>query len=274
MPFCEAKDGTKLYVKDWGSPDAPPVVLVHGWPLDADMWEYQAVELAASGLRVITYDRRGFGRSDQPWGGYDYDTLAGDLATVIGKLGLRTPSLVGFSMGGGEVVRYIARYGAAQVRSAVLVSSVVPYMLKTDDNPNGVDASVFDSMLTDLKKDRPAFLSTFGKKFFGPQLLSSPVSSDTLDWARNVCLLASPKATLDCVTAFSRTDFRGDLTAMKVPTLVIHGDADAIVPIDIAGRTAAKSIPGAVLNEYAGAPHGLFITEKDRLTRDLLAFLR
>jgi len=274
MPFCDATDGTKLYFKDWGSPTAPPVVLISGWPFDADMWEYQAVELAASGLRVIAYDRRGFGRSDQPWTGYDYDTLASDLATIIDKLQLRSPALVGFSMGGGEVVRYISRHGATRVRSAALVSSVVPFMLKTDDNPDGVDASVFESMVGQLMKDRPAFLAAFGKKFFGAHVLGSPVGSEMLDWAKNVCLLASPKATLDCITAFSRTDFRKELGGMKLPVLVIHGDDDAIVPFAASGRAAAEGIPGAVLSVYPGAPHGLFITEKVRLTRDLLAFLR
>jgi non-heme chloroperoxidase len=274
MPFCETKDGTKLFYNDWGSTSAPPVVLISGWPFDADMWEYQAVNLAASGLRVIAYDRRGFGRSDQPWNGYDYDTLAGDLATLIEKLGLRAPSLVGFSMGGGEVVRYIARHGAARVKSAVLVSSVVPFLLKTPDHPEGVDRSVFDTMLADLKKDRPAFLASFGKKFFGAGLLTSPVSSDVLDWAKTVCLMASPKATLDCVRAFSETDFRAELQALTLPVLVIHGDADAVVSIDVSGRAAAAGIRGATLKEYAGAPHGLFVTEKDRLTEDLLGFLR
>lgn len=274
MPFCEAKDGTKLFFNDWGAPLSPPVVLISGWPFDADMWEYQASALAANGLRVISYDRRGFGRSDQPWLGYDYSTFASDLAAIIDKLNLQLPSLVGFSMGGGEVVRYISKYGANRVRSAVLISSVVPFMLKTPDHPDGVDAGVFQSMIADLKKDRPAFLASFGKKFFGAHLLTSPVSNETLAWAQNACLLASPKATIECVGAFSQTDFRRELTSLKLPVMVIHGDADAIVPIESTGRIAAAAIPGAAIKEYAGAPHGLFVTEKDRLARDLLAFLR
>lgn len=274
MPFCEAIDGTKLYFKDWGAPVAPPVVLISGWPFDADMWEYQAVELAASGLRVIAYDRRGFGRSDQPWTGYDYDTLAGDLTAIIEKLQLRSPALVGFSMGGGEVVRYISRHGVSRVRGAALVSSVVPFLLKTEDNPEGVEAAVFESMIGQLMKDRPAFLASFGKKFFGAHVLGSPVSSEMLDWAQMVCLRASPKATLDCISAFSRTDFRKELANLKLPVLVIHGDDDAIVPIAASGNAAAAGIPGATLTVYPGAPHGLFITEKVRLTRDLLTFLR
>ena len=274
MPFCEAKDGTKLFFNDWGAPLAPPVVLISGWPFDADMWEYQASVLAGNGLRVIAYDRRGFGRSDQPWLGYDYNTFASDLAVIIDKLGLQSPSLVGFSMGGGEVVRYVSRYGASHVRSAVLISSVAPFMLKTKDNPRGVDASVFDSMVAELKKDRPAFLAAFAKTFFGDRVLASPVSDETLDWAKNVGLLASPKATIECVAAFSQTDFRAEMSSLKVPVLVIHGDADAVVPIELTGRLAATAISGAVLKEYAGAPHGLFVTEKDRLARDLVTFLR
>jgi pimeloyl-ACP methyl ester carboxylesterase len=172
MPFCETNDGTKIFYNDWGAPTAPPVVLISGWPFDADMWEYQAVELASRGLRVIAYDRRGFGRSSQPWGGYDYDTLASDLASLIDKLSLRAPSLVGFSMGGGEVVRYLSRNPGA-VKKAALVSSIVPLMVKTADHPEGIDRTVFDTMISDLKKDRPAFLASFGKKFFGAGLLSS-----------------------------------------------------------------------------------------------------
>jgi pimeloyl-ACP methyl ester carboxylesterase len=172
------------------------------------------------------------------------------------------------------VVRYISKYGANRVRSAVLISSVVPFMLKTPDHPDGVDASVFQSMIADLKKDRPAFLASFGKKFFGAHLLTSPVSNEMLAWAQNACLLASPKATIECVGAFSQTDFRRELTSLKLPVMVIHGDADAIVPIETTGRIAAAAIPGAAMKEYAGAPHGLFVTEKDRLARDLLAFLR
>ncbi len=273
MPMCQAKDGTGLYFKDWGAPAAPPVVLISGWPFSADMWEYQAVELAASGLRVVAYDRRGFGRSDQPWHGYDYDTFANDLGTIIDTLGLEAPSLVGFSMGGGEVVRYLSKFGVGRVRNAVLVSSVVPFLLKTTGH-DGVESSVFDSMIDDIKKDRPAFLASFGKKFFGAHLLTSPVSSETLEWARNVCLLASPRATMQCVHAFSETDFREELPGLKLPVLIIHGDADAIVPIAVSSRIAATMIPGAVAIEYEGAPHGLFLTEKDRLTRDLLSFLR
>ena len=271
MPQVKAKDGTMLYYKDWGT--GVPVVLIHGWPLNADMWEYQAGVLAAQGHRVIAYDRRGFGRSEQPWSGYDYDTMADDLGAVLETLDLRGAALVGFSMGGGEVVRYLARGDAGRVSKAVLVSSVVPYMVKADDNAGGISRSVFDEMVEGLEDDRPAFLSSFGRKFFGVGLISFSISSELLDWTQGLALQASPKATIDCVRAFSETDFRGDCAKVGVPTLVIHGDADNTVPIDGAGRAAAKLIKGAKLVEYEGAPHGLFYPQRDRLNKDLLTFL-
>ncbi len=272
MPFLDAKDGTKLYYKDWGS--GPPVVLIHGWPLNADMWEYQAPTLAQAGFRVIAYDRRGFGRSEQPWNGYDYNTLADDLAAVMETLSLHDAALVGFSMGGGEVARYMSRAGGRGVSKAVLVSAVTPFMMKTSDNPEGVDRSIFTGMIEGLKKDRPSFLATFSKGFFGVGLLSSPVSSDLVQWAGNLALMASPEATVDCVTAFGETDFRGDMAAFKVPTLVIHGDADQTVPLDASSKRAAAMIEGSQLHVYEGAPHAIPMTHAERLTQDLLAFLR
>ena len=272
MPFLDAADGTKLFYKDWGS--GPPVVLVHGWPLDADMWEYQAPVLAAAGFRVVAYDRRGFGRSEQPWAGYEYNTLADDLAAVIGGLKLHDASLVGFSMGGGEIARYMSRHGGAGVAKAVLVSAVTPYMLKTADNPEGVDRGVFTAMIDGLRKDRPNFIANFSKGFFGVGMLSSPVSSDLVQWSGNLAMLASPKATVDCVTAFGETDFRPDMAHFHVPTLVIHGDADQTVPLDASGKRTAAMIQGAHFDVYEGAPHAIPFTHEDRLTQDLLAFLR
>jgi pimeloyl-ACP methyl ester carboxylesterase len=271
MPYFETTDGTQLYYQDWGS--GRPVVLVHGWPLNADMWEYTSIALAEAGLRVITYDRRGFGRSGKPWGGYDYDTLTADLDSLIRKLDVRDLSLVGFSMGGGEVARYVARHGAERVASAVLISSVTPYLLRTEDHEDGVPATVFGEMVDGLRNDRPHFLAGFGKTFFGAGMLNFTISNELLEWASMMALQASPKATIDCVAAFSATDFRADLRAMHLPTLVIHGTADATVPIDVAGRAAIKLLPNAQLLEYPGAPHGLFYTERDRLNRDLLGFL-
>lgn len=270
MPMVEARDGTPLYVKDWGT--GSPIVLVHGWPLNADMWEYNAPALAGAGHRVIAYDRRGFGRSGQPWGGYDYDTLADDLGCVLDALDVRGATLVGFSMGGGEVARFLGRGPSPRVAKAVLVAAVAPYLLKTADNPEGLDRSTFDGFVEKLQNDRPAFLASFGKVFFGTGLLDFSVSSEILQWALMMALQASPKATVDCVRAFSETDFRADAARIGVPTLIIHGDADQTVPIGVSARQAVRLIRGATLVEYAGAPHALMYTERDRLNQDLLRF--
>ncbi len=272
MSYIKTQDGTKLYVKDWGS--GRPVILLHGWPLSSDSWDDGAMALANAGFRAIAYDRRGFGRSEQPWSGYDYDTLADDLAAVIGETGAQDATIVGFSMGGGEVARYMSRHEGKNVAQAALVASVVPYMLKTADNPNGVDQSVFDQMTAGMKKDRAHFFAGFFKDFFGAGLVSSPVSNEVLEWARNVSLQAGLKPTLACAEAFATTDFRPDLAAFHVPTLIIHGTDDKTVPIDTSARAAAKGISQAKLIEYDGAPHGLFATHKEQLIKDLLAFLR
>ncbi len=271
MPFTKAVDGTELFYNDWGS--GKPVVLIHGWPLNSQMWEYQAPVLAANGCRVVAYDRRGFGKSGQPWTGYDYDTMADDLHTLMEALDLRGATLVGYSMGGGEVARYLSRHGAGRVAKAVLLSAVTPMMLKTPDHPDGVDQSVFDKILDGLAADRPNFLASFGKQFFGAGLLNFTVTTEILEWALWMAMAASPKATTDCVRAFSATDFRRDMAAITVPTLVIHGTSDATVPIDVSARAAVQMIPGAKMMEYEGAPHATFFTAKDRLNADLLAFI-
>ena len=271
MNHITMADKTTLYVKDWGS--GRPVILLHGWPLSSDSWDDQAMAIAGAGYRAIAYDRRGFGRSSQPWSGYDYDTLTDDLATVIKQTGAQDAILVGFSMGGGEVARYMSRHDGKSVGKAVLVSSVVPYMLKTSDNSEGTDQSVFDEMSAGMKADRAKFFGNFFKDFFGVSLLSSPVSEELVEWARSVAMQASLKATLACAGAFSTTDFRPDLAHFKVPTLIIHGTDDKTVPIDASGRAAAKGIAQSTLLEYDGAPHGLFATHKDRLTKDLLDFI-
>ena len=271
MSHVTTADQTQLYVKDWGS--GRPVILMSGWPLSSDSWDDQAMAIANAGHRAIAYDRRGFGRSTQPWSGYDYDTLADDLAAVIEQTGARDATLVGFSMAGGEVARYLSRHNGKSVVQAALVSSVVPFMLKTNDNPDGTEQSVFDEMAQGMQDDRAQFFAGFFKDFFGVSLVSHPVSSQLLDWARGVALQASLKATLECAKSFSGTDFRADLAAFKVPTLIIHGTDDKTVPINAAGRAAAKGISQATLVEYDGAPHGLFATDKARLTKDLLDFL-
>ncbi len=272
MPYIKTRDGTDLYVKDWGS--GRPVVLIHGWPLSADSWDAQAMALADAGFRAIAYDRRGFGRSAQPWTGYDYDTLSDDLADVMKETGADSDAtIVGFSMGGGEVARYMSRHEGKGVIAAGLISSVVPYMLKTEDNPNGVPEEVLQGIGDGIKEDRFGFWTGFFKDFFGVGMISSPVGEETLDWAWRTTMQAGLKPILQCAQSFSHTDFRGDLPAFRVPTLVVHGTADKTVPIDATGRAAAKGIAGAQLVEYDGAPHGLTVTESDRFTNDLLTFL-
>lgn len=272
MSHVKTKDGVNLYVKDWGS--GRPVIMMHGWPLTADTFDDLALAVAGAGMRAIAYDRRGFGRSDQPWTGYDYDTLSDDLAAVIEQTGATNATLLGFSMGGGEVARYMSRHGGRNVSQAVLVASVVPFMLKTNDNPHGTEQATFESMAQGIKEDRAKFWGTFLKQFYGIGLVSHPVSEETVEWSRSLAMQASLKATLDCATAFATTDFRPDLAAFKVPTLIIHGTGDKTVPIEAAGRAAASGIANSTLIEYDGAPHGLTESHKQRYIEDVLAFLR
>lgn len=271
MNTVQTTDQTRLYVKDWG--EGPPVILIHGWPLSADSWDDQAMAIAAAGHRVIAYDRRGFGRSTQPWSGYDYDTLADDLAAVIQQSGAKDATLVGFSMGGGEVARYMACHGGHSVVKCALISSILPFRLKTGDNPAGTGQASFDQTALALNTDRALFFSGFFKTFFGENSEERTVSTELLEWARSIALQASLKATIECMRSFSSTDFRPDLAAINVPTLLIHGTEDKTVPIAASSRLAAQSIAQSTLIEYDGAPHGLFATDKDRLTGDLLAFL-
>lgn len=272
MPYLTTNDDTQLYLKDWGA--GRTVILLSGWPLTADSWDDQAMVFAGSGYRVIAYDRRGFGRSSQPWGGYDYDTLADDLACVIRQTGAQDVTLIGFSMGGGEVARYMSRHAGQSVVKAALVSSVVPGMLKSADNPEGTEQAVFDDIDKRLRIDRAQFFAGFFKDFFGVGVLTRPVSAELVEWARAQAMQASLHATLECVKAFSATDFRADLEAFRVPTLIIHGTADKTVPIAASARAAHAGIAQSVLQEYEGAPHGLFASDKQRLGEDLLAFIR
>ncbi len=271
MTYLTTSKDTQLYVKQWGA--GRPVILLHGWPLSSDMWDHHATKLAEAGYSTIAYDRRGFGRSSQPWSGYDYDTLADDLASVIEQTGARDAVLVGFSMGGGEVARYMSRHAGKGVTQAVLVSSVVPYMLATPDNVDGTEPAAFQKMSEALQDDRARFYTGFFKQFYGVRILPS-VSSEWMESTRNVAMQAGLRATLECVKSFSTTDFRRDLSSFKVPTLVIHGDDDQVVPIYAAGRAAVKGIANATLIEYEGAPHAIPVTHRDRLTEDLLAFIR
>lgn len=272
MAMIETRDGAWLYAKDWGSGD--PIILIHGWPLSSDSWDPVAETLANAGHRVIAYDRRGFGRSEQTWDGYDYDSLTDDLADIMEKMdATENVTLVGFSMGGGEVARYMSRHRGKGVVRAALVASIVPYMLQTEDNPDGVPQVTFDQMIQGMLEDRPAFMKDFLHDFFGVGLLSKPVSSAVLDWAWRLTMQAGLRPTLKAAEAFSSTDFRGDLPAFKVPTLIIHGTGDKTVPIDATARMAASMIDDVQLVEYQGAPHGLFETYRERLIGDLIAFL-
>jgi non-heme chloroperoxidase len=277
MEFITTKDAAtgeevQLSYKDYGK--GRPVVLIHGWPLSKDMWEYQLDDLVNAGLRVIKYDRRGFGKSGKPWGPYDYDTLTEDLNAIMEQLDLRDAVLVGFSMGGGEAVRYISRYGTARVSKLVLISAVTPYLAKSSDNPDGVDESVFAEMMTEMKEDRIKFLDDFGKKFFGVTMVNHPVSTPLLEYYRMLASVAAPRATQQCALAFAQTDFRRDIEAINVPTLIIHGDEDKTVPIKSSGDRTAALIKGADYRVYEGAPHGLFYTHRQQLNNDLIEFCR
>ncbi len=275
MPFIKSAQNNaapiNIYYEDLGK--GKPVVFIHGWPLSGAMWEYQVTQLTQQGLRCITYDRRGFGNSDKPFEGYDYNTLAGDLKVVMDELNLNEVTLVGFSMGGGEIAKYFSLYGGSRVKKVVLVSAVVPYMLQTSDNPEGVPQEEFDKMSKGMVDDRPSFMENFNKDFFGVTLLNHPVSDAFLANSLTKVMEASPIATLQCAKSFSSTDFRQDMIKINVPTLIIHGGADKTVPMKATGEQSAKMIKDAKFIVYEGAPHGLFYTEKDRLNQDLIDFI-
>jgi non-heme chloroperoxidase len=267
------KDGTQLYYKDWGS--GQPIVFSHGWPLNSDSWEGQMLFLASKGYRCIAHDRRGHGRSSQPWGGHEMNTYADDLATVIDTLDLRRAVLVGFSTGGGEVARYIGRHGTARVAGAALVSAVPPQMLKTAANPGGLPIEVFDGIRAgELANRAQLYKDLAGGPFFGFNRPGAKVSQGLIDWFYAQGMQAGHKATYDCIKAFSETDFTEDLKKFNVPTLVVHGDDDQVVPIDASGRASAAIVKNAKLIVYSGAPHGITDTHKERLNEDLLAFLQ
>ena len=272
MPYVTTADSTQLYYKDWGR--GRPVVLIHGWPLSADSWDSQAYALANAGFRVIAYDRRGFGRSSQPWLGYDYDTLTEDLRLVMKTCDVTDGALVGFSMGGGEVARYMKKYNGAGITQAALVASILPYKLKTPDNPLGTELSALEQTLAGIQEDRAKFLTGFFRKFYGADENANAVSDELLHASWIVAMQAGLNATLACAESFFTTDFRPELASFKLPTLILHGTEDKNVPIEGSARLAAEGIKSATLIEYDGAPHGLLATHRQRVTDDLLGFLK
>ena len=275
MPMCkvntDAHNPVEIYYEDHGS--GKPIVLIHGWPLSGRSWEAQVPALIAAGHRVITYDRRGFGWSSQPWVGYDYETLAADLHGLMTHLDLKNATLVGFSMGGGEVARYVATYGTERITKTVFAGAVPPYLYKSADNPDGgLDDATITQFKAGVTTDRMAFLDTFTTGFFsaGGKL---QVSEAQRVYARDIAAFASPKATLDCIHAFSYTDFRADLAKFKLPTLVIHGDSDAIVPFEVSGARTHNAIAGSHLSLIKGAPHGFNLSHAAEFNKALVEFL-
>ena len=277
MPYLTVgQDNTTdiaLHYEDRGS--GPPVILIHGWPLSSRSWEPQVLALVEDGYRVITYDRRGFGASSQPWDGYDYDTLAADLHQLIEHLDLTNMTLIGFSMGGGEVARYVGRYGTERVAKAVFASAVPPYLYKTADNPEGaIDGAGLAGFHDAIRADRVAFVDQFVTDFLAVRERTDLVSEPLRRYNVAIAAAASPKGTLDCTTAWATTDFRGDLQKFTIPTLVIHGDSDAIVPFEVSGRRTAEAIDGSKLVLVKDAPHGLNVTHAQTFNAEVLAFLR
>ena len=273
MGYVTVSDGAQIFFKDWGEGRA--VVLSHGWPLNADSWEAQMLFLAQNGFRCVAHDRRGHGRSTQTWHGNDMDTYADDLATVLETLDLWDITLVGFSTGGGEVARYIGRHGTGRVAQAVLVAAVPPLMVRCDDNPDGVPVEAFDSIRAGSIADRSQLYREFADgPFFGNNRPGANVSAGIREafWLQG--MQAGHHNAFECIKAFSETDFRDDLAAVDIPTLVIHGDDDQVVPFAVGGQASAAAIAGSTLTVYEGAPHGITDTHKDRLGRDLLEFAR
>lgn len=272
MPHFEAStDSTKIHYVDQG--EGRPVVLVHGWPLSHRMWETQITALVDAGYRVIAYDRRGFGESGKPNSGYEYDVFAADLADLVNLLDLRDLALVGFSMGGGEVARYIGRYGTDRLAKAALLGAVPPFLLQTDDNPHGAPRAVFEGMVAGLKADRVGFLDAFFPNFYNSDAVSPPHGPDLIPFSKWVAWAASPLATQECVIAFGTTDFRADLARFDVPTLIAHGDADRIVPIEGSALVSHQLISGSRLEVLSGAPHGFAATHAAELNALLIDFL-
>ncbi|AFK55190.1 MAG: alpha/beta hydrolase [Tistrella sp.] len=275
MPSILTRDNVEIHYKDWGPKDGPVVILSHGWPLNADSWDRQAMFLADAGYRVIAHDRRGHGRSSQPWDGNDMDHYADDLAQLIQALDLHEVSLFGFSTGGGEITRYVGRHGTGRVAKLGLISAVPPLMLKTDANPGGLPIEVFDGIRAGSLADRSKLYQDIASgPFFGFNRPGATPSQGMIDafWFQG--MTGGHKNTFDSIKAFSETDFTEDLKKFDRPTLIVHGDDDQIVPIDAAGRASKRLVPHAELKVYEGGPHGITDTHADRLNHDMLAFLQ
>ncbi|MCU1468672.1 MAG: Non-heme chloroperoxidase [Actinomycetia bacterium] len=266
------QDGTEIFYKDWGM--GQPVVFSHGWPLNADAWDYQLFLMASNGFRAVAHDRRGHARSSQPWNGNDMDHYADDLAALIEALDLHDAVLVGHSTGGGEVTRYIGRHGTSRVSKAILVGAIPPLMVKTAGNPGGTPIDAFDAIRTGLVTDRSQFYKDLSAPFYGANRPGSTVSQGVRDAFWLMAMQVGFKAAYDCVKAFSETDLTDDLKKIDVPTLIIQGDDDQIVPIDDSGRLSAKIVKDAELKVYPGASHGLFQTHKEQFNGDLLSFVK
>ena len=272
MSTITTKDGTHIYYKDWGA--GQPVVFSHGWPLSADAWEDQMVFLGERGYRCIAHDRRGHGRSGQTWDGNEMDTYADDLSELVEKLDLKNAVHIGHSTGGGEVARYIGRHGTKRVAKAVLIGSVTPLMLKTAANPAGLPINAFDKIRAGVLADRSQFFKDLSAPFYGANRPKSKVSQGLKDSFWLQCMQAGFKAVIDCIKAFSETDFTGDLKKFDIPTLIMHGDDDQIVPIGASALLSSKIVKGSTLKVYPGCPHGMCSTNKDQINADLLAFLK
>ncbi len=272
MPRIAMKDGTRVYYKDWGT--GRPIVFSHGWPLSSDAWEDQMLFLASQGYRCVAHDRRGHGRSCQPWNGNDMDTYADDLAALVEALNLDKAVLIGHSTGGGEVARYIGRHGTRRVGKAVLIGAVTPLMLKTPANPDGLPMAEFDKMRAAVLADRSQFFQDFSKPFYGANRFGSKVSQGLRDWFWMQGMHAGLKNVFDCIRAFSETDFTSDLKKFDVPTLIIHGDDDQTVPLASSALPTSKLIKGAELKVYKGGSHGLCSVQKEEVNADLLAFIK
>jgi non-heme chloroperoxidase len=272
MGYATSKDGTKIFYKDWGA--GSPVVFSHGWPLNGDVWDPQLHFMASNGFRAVAHHRRGHGASSQPWDGNTMDDYADDLAAVIETLDLHDVVLVGHSTGGGEVVRYVTRHGSDRVRRLVLVGAIPPLMLRTTDNPNGTPIEVFDGLRAQVLADRSQLWKDLSSPFFGANRPESTVSQGTCDEFWLMGMAVGLKAAYDCIEQFSETDFNDELTRIDVPTLLIHGDDDQIVPIEASAQLAAQLIKGAELKVYPGGSHGLFATHVEQFNRDLLEFIK